>query len=98
MVLHTVNRSIFSHKTLSDCLNRINKGDALVLLENGVYALHTEHELSQSLGAIEHCYAIKHDVLARGLTVHPSNGSIELIDYTRFVELSCEFPRSISWY
>lgn len=97
-ILHIVNQSPFASTVLLQCLNRINHDDGLVLLEDGVYSTTSQHPFAQDLGNIKHCYAIKNDLLARGINLNDVLGNIQLIDYDEFVKLTIEFPLSHSWY
>ncbi|MDA9003904.1 sulfurtransferase complex subunit TusB [bacterium] len=101
MILHTVNRSPFSHQTLDNCLKRMSSNDALLLIEDGVYGLLAHNPYQLPLRQLVRCYALDEDVTARGL--HKLNSdqrieSIHTIHYSGFVELACEFSRTISWY
>ncbi len=95
MILHTLNRSPFTHNHLSLCLKRMSTNDALLLLEDGVLAALQSQPLAESIKNIK-CFAIANDIEARGLTSLIPN--ITLIDFNRFVELSCEYDTVLSWY
>lgn len=99
--LHTVNKSPFSHTTLASCLDLCQPGDALLLIEDGVYAvLASSPQAEQLLRARDagvRLYALKSDLSARGLTDQHLE-AIELTDYAGFVRLSIEQQRTQSWY
>lgn len=99
--LHTVNKSPFSHTTLASCLDLCQPGDALLLIENGVYAALASSPQAEQLRQAHkdgvHLYALESDLSARGLT-GPKLEAIELIDYAGFVLLSVEQQRTQSWY
>ena len=71
MILHTVNKSPQSHRALASCLQFLNAGEAIVLLEDGVYAgmSGVDHGLGKLDGNV---YALTADVEARGLSTRMS--------------------------
>ena len=97
-ILHIVNQSPFASTVLKQCMDRLNGGDGLVLLEDGVYSATSQHPHAQSISNIKRCYAIKNDLLARGIHLDDILENIQLIDYDEFVKLTIEFPLSHSWY
>ncbi|WP_088328415.1 sulfurtransferase complex subunit TusB [Lacimicrobium sp. SS2-24] len=90
MLLHILTQRPGS-TAYKDCLSAINEGDALLLIEDGVYAGNTE-VLSMASNRI---YALKPDSLARGLD-EPVHG-ITWIDYTGFVELTLKYTKTVTW-
>lgn len=94
--LHTVNQSPFSRDTLALCLAHHQAGDAIVLLEDGVYGALADQKLATLTKTT--CYAIAADIDARGLKNMSLATNIELIDYDRFVQLCCDHARVHSWY
>jgi tRNA 2-thiouridine synthesizing protein B len=97
-ILHIVNQSPFASTVLKQCIDRINNNDGLVLLEDGVYSATSQHPFVQDISNITRCYAIKNDLLARGINLDDVLDNIQLIDYDDFVKLTIEFPLSHSWY
>jgi tRNA 2-thiouridine synthesizing protein B len=100
-VLHTVNKSPYSHSTLESCLQVCSANDSILLLEDGVFAViegspcHTE--MCKLIKSGVTIYALNIDINARGLQkkVHPE---IQLTDYNGFVELSIKHRCVQSWY
>lgn len=88
MTLHIVNRSPYSANALIDCLASFAEGDALLLIEDGVYALGTEI-------AAKTIYCLEVDAQARGLQI-PEN--VEAIDDARWVELCTQHKPIVSWF
>ena len=88
------------HKSLLTCAQFCATGDAILLLEDGVYALsHTAlGTLSQSGIRI---FAIEADVSARGLhnieIWRTEATQVQMIDYDQFVALCVEFPTQKNW-
>lgn len=99
--LHTVNKSPFSHTTLASCLSVCQPGDALLLIEDGVYAALPSspqaEQLRHARSAGIRVYALEPDLIARGLAEQHVE-AIELTDYAGFVRLSVEQRRTQSWY
>ena len=96
-LLHTVNQSPFHRNTLAECLHCYREGDAILLLENGVYGALASQPLAEPLGG-KTCYAIRADLEARGLLALPLIEGISLIDYDEFVGLTVTYPVVNSWY
>ena len=97
-ILHIVNQSPFASTVLQQCIARIHHDDGLVLLEDGVYSATSQHSCAQDISNIKHCYAIKNDLLARGISLNNVLDNIQLIDYDELVKLTIEYPLSHSWY
>lgn len=93
--LHTISKSP-STKILKSCLGVISEGDALLFIEDGVYhsvSAQTLHDIPNDILL----FSLREDMLARGIYTKYIN-SIEPIDYQRFVELSCEYGKVVSWF
>lgn len=97
--LHIVSCSPHSGTALQDCLQATGNRDAILLIENGVYALagpatKTSLEHATELGV--NLLALEPDLLARGLSV-PDGFPAQLVDYSGFVALVTEHLRSVTW-
>ncbi|MFT5117080.1 MAG: tRNA 2-thiouridine synthesizing protein B [Kiritimatiellia bacterium] len=97
-VLHSVNKSPFSSTLLKQCLDRLSESDGLILLEDGVYGALLTHPHAQQLQSLNACYAIKRDLVARGLESEALLANITLIDYEEFVALCVDYELTHSWY
>ncbi|BBB26224.1 sulfurtransferase complex subunit TusB [Amphritea japonica] len=97
MTLHTINKTPTESGALKDCLASLSDGDALLLIENGVYAAMPGYaELFTRLPASIQCYLLEEDASARGLkALNPDFG---IIDYDGFVTLSCRYTKVLSWF
>lgn len=95
--LHLINKTPSESSALRDSLSAISDGDALLLIENGVYAAMPAYaERFTRLPRTIQCYLLNNDALARGLNdLNPDFGAI---DYDRFVELSCRYNKVVSWF
>lgn len=92
MILHIINRSPFTTNHLKNCLEVISPEDALLFMDDGVYAL--QGDLLKNLPFKIH--AIEMDLQARGL--NGSNSSATLINYAQMVELVAKYPLSKTWF
>lgn len=91
MTLHIVNQSPYNSTALGDCIAAFRDGDALLLIEDGVYAL---SGMSEDI-AVGPVYCLADDARARGLAVPQS---IRAIDDVRWVELCTEHQPIVSWF
>lgn len=98
-MLHTVNKSPFEKDTLDSCIRHATKGSAILLIEDGVYAVlkgsTAAAKVQQAMEGITF-YALEPDVDARGLKGKVMDG-INLVDYAGFVDLTVKFDRVQSW-
>lgn len=84
MILHTFNKP----SALEKGQFLVCEGDCVLLLEDGVYL---------ALSLETPCFAIKADVLARGLSDRLPDNVIQ-IDYSRFVTLAAQATKVVSWF
>jgi tRNA 2-thiouridine synthesizing protein B len=99
-MLHTVNKSPFGNGALSSCLRHVNKGDAVLLLEDGVYGALKGTIASGDIWARRvdvRFYVIAADVAARGLAKNQLIEGLNLIDYAGFVDLVTQHKSSQAW-
>lgn len=92
MTLHLIQKSPFTTSTLDDCLNMINPSDAILLMQDGAYAVND----SRLLSADHAVYVLTDDIEARGITTN--NDQAKGISYSDFVELCTQHTNTISWY
>lgn len=91
-MLHIINRSPFQSSSLTSCLRLSTANDALLFIEDGVYAATTALQLPTHLL----CYALQTDVIARGIE-HKLAKHIQLIDYPDFVDLTVSYSHIQTW-
>lgn len=95
MILHTVNKSPASHNCLQECLAALGPKDAILLLEDGVYAaVSIEPETWRSDIAI---YALQPDLICRGVLDRIDSRVMAISDQD-FVRLATEYDQVVSWY
>ncbi|MCC5885994.1 MAG: sulfurtransferase complex subunit TusB [Gammaproteobacteria bacterium] len=93
--LHLINKSPGSSDALTACLRVMAEGDAIVLIEDGVYAALAGGDTAERLRGV--ASALEADVAARGLQSRLGNG-IEQVDDNDFVELCTRCDRVMSWF
>lgn len=90
--LHILNKSSLKHDATIDCLRSVDKGDAILLIEDGVYLSQRSHIAKRAISI----YALQHDLHMRGLS--PMQGRIQIVDDAGFVDLCGRFDKTISWF
>ena len=99
-ILHTVNKSPFEKSTFKSCLDHIKSGDAVLLIEDGVYAATkgtAAAELIAAKSADISLYALGADLEARGISASALVEGISVVDYGGFVDLVAEHDVSQAW-
>jgi tRNA 2-thiouridine synthesizing protein B len=99
-ILHTVNKSPFEKSTFRSCLDHAKSGDAVLLIEDGVYAA-TKGTVAAQLIADRNgdvaLYALGADLAARGISDQSLIEGISVVDYGGFVDLVTEHDVSQAW-
>ena len=97
--LHTVNKSPFQTSTLKSCLEHCKDGDAVLMIEDGIYGAlkgtTVTKKVEEALKKVS-IYALYPDIEARGMQDRAVDG-IKLIDYSGFVDLVAEHSTVQSW-
>ena len=98
-MLHIVNKSPFQTSTPDGCLRMAQAGNALLLIEDGIYAATAgsaaEARIRQACTKLK-VYALQPDMDARGVTGKLIEG-VTPVDYAGFVDLAVEHSTSHSW-
>lgn len=99
-MLHTVNKSPTERNTLDSCLGHALKGHALLLIEDGVYAVRKDTaaatKLKSRLGEVE-VYVLGPDLVARGIAQAEVMDGVKVVDYSGFVDLAVDKGPVHSW-
>lgn len=99
-VLHLVNRLPPEGSALRASFERLLPGDAVVLMEQAVYACRAGSEraeaLRQAAGGLR-LFALEPDLAARGIFPETLAAGIEPVDYPGLVALCCAHDRVNSW-
>ena len=98
-MLHIVNKSPLQTRSLDSCLRLAGDGQALLLIEDAVYAATrgaaTASGLPEAAQRLK-VYALLPDLEARGMAGNLIDG-ITTVDYGGFVDLVAEHNTSQSW-
>ena len=98
--LHTVNKSPFATQTLLSCLGHCQEGDAVLMIEDGVYGALAESGMSDLVksraGAVS-LYVLSADASARGLAADRLLSEVKGVEYDGFVDLVTEHDRTQNW-
>lgn len=94
MILHTLNQGSANTACLSSCLEAMQPGDSLLLIEDGVYwslpACRSQlNQLDPS-----RIYVLQPDAQARGIEVD----GLGCVDDAGFVELCVTHSKIVSWF
>jgi len=97
-MLHIINKSPHSHHCLDECLRVCSASDAIILIEDGVYAaLNASDAAARLLAKTAAIHVLQPDAAARGIANRIAAG-IAAVDYAGFVQLCCEHTPIQSWY
>jgi tRNA 2-thiouridine synthesizing protein B len=98
-MLHIVNKSHAQTRSLASCLRLALAGDALLLIEDGVYAVTqggaTSAGMTEAAARLK-VYALQPDLDARGMGSKLMAG-VTAVDYGGFVDLVAEHNTCQSW-
>ncbi len=99
-VLHIVNKSPYDRNSLDTCLRLARADSAILLIEDGVYAVQKNaaaaDKLQQAMSQ-QQIFALEPDLQARGLNPANMVDGISLVDYDGFVKLTTEYDKLQSW-
>lgn len=99
-VLHTVNRSPWTHGAFESCLARARPGSGVILIEDGVLGALQGSPFAQRVAELEgviEFFALGPDLAARGIEPERVAPGIEVIDHGGFVDLACRFDKTLAW-
>ena len=99
-MLHTVNKSPFEKSTFESCLNHARSGDAVLLIEDGVYAAVKGTAVADLVAARNgdlSLFALGPDLEARGIKEASLIKGISVVDYGGFVDLVADHDVSQAW-
>ena len=78
-----------------DALKSICKDNALLLIEDAVYAVNPQHKTYPLIKGVN-TFVLQSDLAARGI-LNRMSPSIEMVDYEGFVDLTSEQENSLTW-
>jgi tRNA 2-thiouridine synthesizing protein B len=98
--LHTVNKSPFATQALQSCIAHAKDGDAVLMIEDGVYGARSgtgiAKELAARAGSVA-IYVLGPDFAARGLGAGTLVDGVTSVDYAGFVDLAAKSDRTQAW-
>lgn len=98
--LHTVNKSPFATGTLQSCLDHCADGDAVLMIEDGVYGALAGTGIAaavQARAGTVSVYVLNEDAAARGLVADKMIGEVAGVGYDGFVDLVAQHDRTQAW-
>ncbi len=98
--LHTVNKSPFATQALLSCLNHCKDGDAVLMIEDGIYGGMAGSGLSDIVaekGKTVSLFVLSPDMAARGVDASRLIAGVEGTDYAGFVDLVAKHDRTQNW-
>lgn len=98
--LHTINKSPFDRNSFGSCMRVISDGDAILFIEDGVYAATAGTSFSDAVKAATNShtvYVLGPDLSARGMSNDSVVEGINVVDYEGFVDLVVEHDKTNSW-
>ncbi len=98
--LHTVNKSPFASGSLQSALDHAKDGDAILMIEDGVYGAAAGTRVAEALGARKGAvslYVLEGDIAARGISTRRLIEGVKPVDYAGFVGLAAEHDRTQAW-
>ncbi|MCP5374354.1 MAG: sulfurtransferase complex subunit TusB [Hyphomicrobiales bacterium] len=99
-MLHTVNKSPFERTNLKSCLRLAGKGDAIMLIEDAVYAAVQGTAVADTMAGAKddfQVYVMGPDLDARGISRDSVIDGINVVGYDGFVDLVVEHETSQAW-
>ena len=98
--LHTINKSPFDRNSFGSCMRVISDNDAILFIEDGVYAATSGTSFSDAVKAATNShtvYVLGTDLSARGMSDDGIVDGINVVDYEGFVDLVAEHDKTNSW-
>ncbi len=95
-MLHTVNKSPYRSDSLKTCVAYVRSGDAILLIEDGVYGA-MKGGAGSALLADASVYALGPDLKARGIGENELIDGVEVVGYDGFVKLAADNDKVQSW-
>ena len=98
--LHTVNKSPLDRNSLEACLRLAGKGNAVLLLEDGVFGAmkgSTASAMVEKAMSDVSIYVLGPDLKARGVAESKIIDGIKIVDYKGFVDLTVENDKVNAW-
>jgi len=95
-MLHVVNKSPYERNSLDACVGYCKDGDAILLIEDAVYAAMQVGSSAAKLSGLD-VSALGSDLAARGIAEDKLADGIKVVDYAGFVDLVEAKDKVQSW-
>jgi tRNA 2-thiouridine synthesizing protein B len=96
-MLHLVNKSPYERNSLDTCVAYCRDDDAVLLLEDGVYAAVKAGAAASKLAGVKDVSVLGADLAARGISEDKLLEGIKVVDYGDFVDLVEAKDKVQSW-
>ena len=91
--LHIINKS---GDPFLLCSRALTTGDALILIEDGIYLLSTEQNKLADIAQRHSIFILDADLTARGIDINAVTSTVT--DYQGFVKLTTQYDNTLSWF
>jgi tRNA 2-thiouridine synthesizing protein B len=95
-MLHLVNKSPYERNSLDTCVGYCREGDAVLLIEDGVYAAIAAGKAAAKLAGLD-VSVLGPDLSARGIAEDKLVDGVKVVDYAGFVDLVEAKDKVQSW-
>lgn len=95
-ILHLVNKSPYERPSLETCMAYYQAGDAILLIEDGVYAAVSGGKAASGLQGLD-VAVLGPDLAARGIRQEKLIDGVKVVDYGGFVDLTVAKDKVQSW-
>lgn len=95
-MLHLVNKSPYERNSLETCVGYCRDGDAVLLIEDGVYAAMKSGKVAGQLAGLD-VSVLGSDLAARGIAEDKLVDGVKVVDYGGFVDLVEAKDKVQSW-
>jgi len=95
-MLHLVNKSPYDRNSLDSCVGYVQGGDAVLLIEDGVYAGVKGGAAAAKLEGLD-VSVLGPDLAARGISEDKLVDGVKVVDYAGFVDLVEAKDKVQSW-
>jgi len=96
-ILHVVNKSPYERNSLDTCAAYVKSGDAVLLIEDGVYAAIKAGAAAGKLSGLGEVFALGPDLAARSIGEDKVADGVKVVDYAGFVDLVEAKDKVQSW-
>jgi len=98
-MLHIVNKSPFERNAFDACIRVATEGSSVLLIEDGIYASMKNTTVTPQVAAVigVKFFVLGPDLDARGMKKENVIDGIDVVDYSRFVDLVAEHDNVQSW-